>query len=170
MSSDKGQLRIHGGVSLSNFHRRPANGENYSRKFLQKRSVGGIYSEKHLQKRSVEGIYSEKHLQKGSVGGIYSEKHLQKRSVEGNYSEKHLQKRSVGRIYSGERLQKGSGGGNVAIGHSFPCLDVRKRSKRASRRQGCWPNIGRVPGPLLIRSVCGGGRGRRAWLRCRGER
>ena len=154
MSSDKGQLRIKGGVSLSNFHRRPANGENYSRKFLQKRSVGGIYSEKFLQKRSVGGNYSEKFLQKRSVGGIYSEKHLQKRSVGRNYSEKHLQKGSVGGIYSGERLQKGSvgrnysekhlqkgsGGGNVAIGHSFSCLDVGKRSKRASRRQGCWPN------------------------------
>ena len=140
MSSDKGQLRIHGGVSLSNFYRRPANGENYSRKFLQKRSVGGIYSRKHLQKRSVGGIYSEKHLQKRSVGGIYSEKRLQKRSVGGNYSEKHLQKRSVGGIYSGERLQKRSGGGNVAIGHSFFCLDVGKRSKRKSRRQGGWPH------------------------------
>ena len=140
MSSDKGQLRIHGGVSLSNFYRRPANGENYSRKFLQKRSVGGIYSEKHLQKRSVEGIYSEKRLQKGSVGGNYSEKFLQKRSVGGNYSEKRLQKRSVGGIDSGERLQKGSGGGNVAIEHSFSCLDVGKWSKRESRRQGCWPN------------------------------
>ena len=155
MSSDKGQLRIRGGVSLSNFHRRPANGENYSRKFLQKRSVGGNYSEKHLQK--------------GSVGGNYSEKHLQKRSVGGNYSEKRLQKRSVGGIYSGEtpskeigwrnllwrnafkrdrleeftlgeHLQKGSGGGNVAIGHSFSCLDVGKRSKRKSRRQGGWPH------------------------------
>ena len=140
MSSDKGQLRIHEGVSLSNFHRRPANGENYSRKFLQKRSVGGIYSEKFLQKRSVGGNYSEKFLQKRSVGGIYSEKRLQKRSVGGIYSEKHLQKRSVGRIYSAKRLQKGSGGGNVEIGHSFSCLDVGKRSKRESRRQGCWPN------------------------------
>ena len=126
MSSDKGLLRIHEGVSLSNFHRRPANGENYSRKFLQKRSVGGIYSEKFLQKRSVGGIYSEKFLQKRSVGEIYSEKRLQKRSV--------------GRNYSGERLQKGSGGGNVAIEHSFSCLDVGKRSKRKSRRQGGWPN------------------------------
>jgi|GEM_PF-7037487 len=166
----QGQLRIKGGVSLSNFHRRPANGENYSRKFLQKRSVGGNYSEKFLQKRSVGGNYSEKRLQKRSVGGIYSRKRLQKRSVGRNYSGGTPSKGSVGGIYSGERLQKGSGGGNVAIGHSFPCLDVRKRSKRASRRQGCWPNIGRVPGPLLIRSVCGGGRGRRAWLRCRGER
>ena len=112
MSSDKGQLRIKGGVSLSNFHRRHANGENYSRKFLQKRSVGGNYSEKFLQKRSVGG----------------------------NYSEKRLQKRSVGGIDSGERLQKGSGGGNVAIEHSFSCLDVGKWSKRESRRQGCWPN------------------------------
>ena len=93
------QLRINGGVSLSNFHRRPANGENYSRKFLQKRSVGGIYSEKFLQKRSVGGIYSEKFLQKRSVGGIYSEKRLQKRSVGGIYSGKRLQKRSVGGIY-----------------------------------------------------------------------
>ena len=140
MSSDKGQLRIHEGVSLSNFYRRPANGENYSRKFLQKRSVGGIYSGKRLQKRS--------------VGGNYSEKHLQKRSVEGNYSEKHLQKRSVGGIYSGERLKrdrleeftwggtppKGIWRGNVAIGHSFSCLDVGKRSKRKSRRQGGWPH------------------------------
>ena len=126
MSSDKGQLRIKGGVSLSNFHRRHANGENYSRKFLQKRSVGGNYSEKFLQKRSVGGIYSEKHLQKRSVGGIYSGKRLQKRSV--------------GRNYSGKRLQKGSGGGNVAIGHSFSCLDVGKWSKRKSRRQGGWPN------------------------------
>ena len=126
MSSDKGQLRIKGGVSLSNFHRRHANGENYSRKFLQKRSVGGNYSEKFLQKRS--------------VGGIYSEKFLQKRSVGGNYSEKRLQKRSVGGNYSAKRLQKGSGGGNVAIGHSFSCFDVGKRSKRKSRRQGGWPN------------------------------
>ena len=155
MSSDKGQLRIRGGVSLSNFHRRPANGENYSRKFLQKRSVGENYSEKRLQKRSVGGNYSEKHLQKGSVGGNYSEKFLQKRSVGGIYSRKRLQKRSVEGIYSGgtpskeigwrnllggERLQKGSGGGNVAIGHSFSCLDVGKRSKRKSRRQGGWPN------------------------------
>ena len=141
MSSDKGQLRIKGGVSLSNFHRRPANGENYSRKFLQKRSVGGIYSEKFLQKRSVGGNYSEKFLQKRSVGGIYSRKRLQKRSVGGIYSGERLQKGSVGGIYlGGERLQKGSGGGNVAIGHSFSCLDVGKRSKGKSRRQGCWPN------------------------------
>ena len=140
MSSDKGQLRIKGGVSLSNFHRRPANGENYSRKFLQKRSVGGNYSEKFLQKRSVGGIYSEKFLQKRSVGGIYSRKHLQKRSVGGIYSGGTPSKRSVGGNYSGERLQKGSGGGKVAIGHSFSCLDVGKRSKRASRRQGGWPN------------------------------
>ena len=172
MSSDKGQLKIKGGVSLSNFHRRPANGENYSRKFLQKRSVGGIYSEKFLQKRSVGGIYSEKRLQKRSVGGNYSEKHLQKGLVGGIYSRKHLQKRSVGRNYSEKRLQKGSGGGNVAIGHSFSCLDVGKRSKRASRRQGCWPNwTGDGPyGGRIIRCVCGGGRGRRAWLRCRGGR
>ena len=140
MSSDKGQLRIKGGVSLSNFHRRHANGENYSRKFLQKRSVGGNYSEKFLQKRSVGGNYSEKFLQKRSVGGIYSEKHLQKRSVGGIYSEKRLQKGSVGRNYSAKRLQKGSGGGNVAIGHSFSCLDVGKRSKGKSRRQGGWPH------------------------------
>ena len=140
MSSDKGQLRIKGGVSLSNFHRRPANGENYSRKFLQKRSVGGIYSEKFLQKRSVGGNYSRKFLQKRSVGGIYSRKRLQKRSVGRIYSGERLQKGSVGGIDSEERLQKGSGGGNVAIGHSFPCLDVGKRSKRASRRQGGWPN------------------------------
>ena len=155
MSSDKGQLRIHGGVSLSNFHRRPANGENYSRKFLQKRSVGGIYSEKHLQKRSVGGIYSEKHLQKRSVGGIYSggtpPKEIGWRNLLGGNAFKRdrleeftwgerLQKGSVGGIYSGERLQKGSGGGNVAMGHSFSCLDVGKRSKRKSRRQGGWPN------------------------------
>ena len=169
MSSDKGQLRIHEGVSLSNFHRRPANGENYSRKFLQKRSVEGNYSEKFLQKRSVEGIYSEKHLQKRSVGGNYSEKFLQKRSVGGIYSEKHLQKGSVGGNYSEKRLQKGSGGGNVAIGHSFSCLDVGKGAEehQGVREAGL---IGRVPGPLLIRCVCGGGRGRRAWLRCRGGR
>ena len=140
MSSDKGQLRIKGGVSLSNFHRRPANGENYSRKFLQKRSVGGIYSEKFLQKRSVGGNYSEKFLQKRSVGGIYSEKHLQKGSVGGIYSGERLQKGSVGRNYSEKHLQKGSGGGNVAIGHSFSCLDVGKRSKRKARRQRGWPN------------------------------
>ena len=136
----QGQLRIKGGVSLSNFHRRHANGENYSRKFLQKRSVGGNYSEKFLQKRSVGGNYSEKHLQKRSVGGNYSRKHLQKGSVGGIYSGKHLQKGSVGGIYSAKRLQKGSGGENVAIGHSFSRLDVGKRSKRKSRRQGCWPN------------------------------
>ena len=140
MSSDKGQLRIKGGVSLSNFHRRHANGENYSRKFLQKRSVGGNYSEKFLQKRSVGGIYSEKFLQKRSVGGNYSRKHLQKRSVGGIYSGGRLQKGSVGGIDSAKRLQKGSGGGNVAIEHSFSCLDVGKWSKRASGRQGCWPN------------------------------
>ena len=105
MSSDKGQLRIRGGVSLSNFHRRPANGENYSRKFLQKRSVGGNYSEKFLQKRSVGGIYSEKRLQKGSVGGIYSEKFLQKRSVEG--------------IYLGETPSKGIGWRNLLGGNAF---------------------------------------------------
>ena len=140
MSSDKGQLRIHEGVSLSNFHRRPANGENYSRKFLQKRSVGGIYSEKHLQKGSVEGIYSEKHLQKRSVGGNYSEKHLQKRSVGGIYSGGTPPKRSVGGIYSGGTPPKGIWRGNVAIGHSFSCLDVGKRSKRKSRRQGGWPH------------------------------
>ena len=140
MSSDKGQLRIHGGVSLSNFHRRPANGENYSRKFLQKRSVGGNYSEKFLQKRSVGGIYSRKRLQKRSVGRNYSEKHLQKGSVGGIYSGGTPPKGSVGGIYSGERLQKGSGGGNVAMGHSFSCLDVGKRSKRKSRRQGGWPH------------------------------
>ena len=141
MSSDKGQLRIHGGVSLSNFYRRPANGENYSRKFLQKRSVGGNYSEKFLQKRSVEGIYSEKHLQKRSVGENYSEKHLQKGSVGGIYlggtPSKEISWRN---LLGGERLQKGSGGGNVAIGHSFSCLDVGKRSKRKSRRQGGWPH------------------------------
>ena len=140
MSSDKGQLRIYGGVSLSNFHRRPANGENYSRKFLQKRSVGGIYSEKFLQKRSVGGNYSEKRLQKRSVGGIYSEKHLQKRSVGGIYSGEHLQKRSVGGIYSGGTPPKGIGRGECGDRHSFSCLDVGKRSKRKSRRQGGWPN------------------------------
>ena len=141
MSSDKGQLRVHGGVSLSNFYRRPANGENYSRKFLQKRSVGGIYSEKRLQKRSVGGNYSEKHLQKRSVGGIYSGEHLQKRSVGGIYSGGTPPK-GIGwrNLLGGEHLQKGSGGGNVAIGHSFSCLDVGKRSKSKSRRQGGWPN------------------------------
>ena len=188
MSGDKGQLRIHEGVSLSNFHRRPANGENYSRKFLQKRSVGGIYSEKHLQKRSVGGIYSEKHLQKRSVGGIYSEKRLQKRSVGGNYSEKHLQKRSVGGIYSGERLQKGSVGG-IYLGGNASKRDLAGGmwrwdtpflalmwGKGAKANQGVREAglIGRVPdpypGPLLIRCACGGGRGRRAWLRCRGGR
>ena len=169
MSSNKGQLRIHEGVSLSNFHRRPANGENYSRKFLQKRSVGGNYSEKFLQKRSVGGNYSRKHLQKRSVGRNYSRKRLQKRSVGGIYSggtpSKEIGWRKLlGEIPSkeigwrnllggnafkrdqlaeltrGERLQKGSGGGNVAIEHSFSCLNVGKWSKRASRRQGGWPN------------------------------
>ena len=141
MSSDKGQLRIKGGVSLSNFHRRPANGENYSRKFLQKRSVGGIYSEKHLQKGSVGGIYSEKHLQKRSVGGIYSGEHLQKRSVEGIYSGETPSK-GIGwrNLLWGNTSKRDLAGGNVAIGHSFSCLDVGKRSKRKSRRQGGWPN------------------------------
>ena len=184
MSSDKGQLRIRGGVSLSNFHRRPANGENYSRKFLQKRSVGGNYSEKFLQKRSVEGIYSRKRLQKRSVGGIYSEKFLQKRSVGRIYSEKHLQKGSVGGIYSGERLQKGSVGG-IYLGGTPPkgiwrggmwrqdthflALMWGKGAKENQGVRGAGL-IGRVPGPLLIRCACGGGRGRRAWLRCRGGR
>ena len=140
MSSDKGQLRIHGGVSLSNFYRRPANGENYSRKFFQKRSVGGNYSEKFLQKGSVGGIYSSKRLQKRSVGGIYSEKRLQKGSVGGIYSGDTSKRDRLEEFTLGERLQKGSGGGNVAIGHSFSCLDVGKRSKRKSRRQGGWPN------------------------------
>ena len=141
MSSDKGQLRIRGGVSLSNFYRRPANGENYSRKFLQKRSVEGIYSEKHLQKRSVGGIYSEKRLQKGSVGGIYlggtPPKEIGWRNLLGGNT---FKRDRLEEFTLGERLQKGSGGGNVAIGHSFFCLDVGKRSKRKSRRQGGWPN------------------------------
>ena len=141
MSSDKGQLRIRGGISLSNFHRRPANGENYSRKFLQKRSVGGIYSRKRLQKRSVGGIYSEKFLQKRSVEGIYSEKRLQKGSVGGIYSGGTPSKEIGWRnLLGGNAFKRDLAGGNVAIGHSFSCLDVGKWSKRASRRQGGWPN------------------------------
>ena len=169
MSSNKGQLRIHEGVSLSNFHRRPANGENYSRKFLQKRSVGGNYSRKHLQKRSVGRNYSRKRLQKRSVGGIYSggtpskeigwrkllgeipSKEIGWRNLLGETPSKEIGWRNLlggnafkrdqlAELTRGERLQKGSGGGNVAIEHSFSCLNVGKWSKRASRRQGGWPN------------------------------
>ena len=170
MSSDKGQLRIKGGVSLSNFHRRPANGENYSRKFLQKRSVGGNYSEKFLQKRSVGGIYSEKFLQKRSVGGNYSEKRLQKRSVGGIYSGGTPSKEISWRnLLGGNASKRDLAGGMWRWDTPFLALMWGKGAKenQGVREAGL---IGRVPGPLLIRCACGGGRGRRAWLRCRGGR
>ena len=71
MSSDKGQLRIKGGVSLSNFHRRHANGENYSRKFLQKKSVGENYSRKRLRQPSAGAYGPKRRRRKGkrSFGG-----------------------------------------------------------------------------------------------------
>ena len=173
MSSDKGQLRIHESVSLSNFHRRPANGENYSRKFLQKRSVGGNYSEKFLQKRSVGGNYSEKFLQKRSVGGIYSRKRLQKGSVGGIYLGETPSKGIGWRKLLEGTPSKGIAGGMWRWDTPFLALMWGKGAKenQGVRDAGL---IGRVPGPypepLLIRCVCGGGRGRRAWLRCRGGR
>ena len=173
MSSDKGQLRIKGGVSLSNFHRRPANGENYSRKFLQKRSVGGNYSEKFLQKRSVGGIYSRKFLQKRSVGGNYSRKRLQKRSVGGIYSGERLQRDRLEELTRGNAFKRDLAGGMWRQDTPFLALMWGKGAKehQGAREAGL---MGRVPGPypepLLIRSVCGGGRGRRAWPRSRGGR